>query len=97
MAHPRLLSFVMTLPSGERQLVQAYLFDAAGDEIPLHVHADFWHSSLCVAGACEVYDSSGTRARVAAGAFVEFARGREHAVRALEPGTIAIHVCEPDH
>jgi quercetin dioxygenase-like cupin family protein len=88
------VTFFCTLPNGQQQGSQLFTFDVAGDEVPLHTHP-FWHNCLVLRGSVDVYDSTGKTVIVKAGEFAEFAAGREHAVRAREPGTMTMHTSEP--
>jgi quercetin dioxygenase-like cupin family protein len=94
MGHPTSKVFKSLLPDGRAQISQLFTYDNAGDEIPLHIHRH-WHNCMVIVGSIEVYDSTGKSVTVSAGEFAEFSAGREHALRAREPGTIAMHLAEP--
>jgi quercetin dioxygenase-like cupin family protein len=94
MALPVTATFMTTLPDGRSQRVSHYRFVKAGDEIPLHVHP-FFHSTCVLIGRCEIYDDAGKSAIVEAGSFVEFPKGRQHAIRALVDGTHIVNLPEP--
>lgn len=95
MAFPSVKSFIsINLPSGQTQESFHYIFENVGDEIPLHAH-DFFHSTLCAFGSCEVFNSQGKTLRIDAGSYVEFPAGKEHGLRALTPGMILINTNEP--
>lgn len=94
MVHPIAATFLTTLPDGVVQRVSHYYFVSAGDEIPLHVHP-FFHSTSVLIGSCEVFDDAGKSAIVEAGSFVEFAKGRQHGIRARVNGTHIVNLPEP--
>lgn len=94
MAHPDATRFKMTLPSEIVQNASYYVFHKVGDEIPLHGHT-FWHSCCCLKGKCEAFDDTGKTAIVNAGQYVDFKAGRLHGIRALEAGTMTMHISEP--
>lgn len=95
MAHPRAVSSRHKLPDGRLQEYTLYFFDKAGDEIPIHVHDNYWHSSSCMKGLGEAFDAAGKSVIVKPGKAVEFTVGREHGVRALVDNTLMIHIREP--
>jgi quercetin dioxygenase-like cupin family protein len=86
--------FRTTLPDGQSQIIQYYLFQKAGEELPLHDHP-YFHSTSCLSGQCEVYNSTGKRVVVEAGQLVELPAKKEHAIRALVDGTQIINLPEP--
>lgn len=96
MAYPVATKVLMVLPDGTEQRTVHYFFQDAGDEIPLHSHA-FYHSSVCATGECEVFDGTGKTAKLKAGSFVEFQKGREHGLRALTAGTTLLNINEPGY
>jgi quercetin dioxygenase-like cupin family protein len=75
-----------------RQFMSFNHFVDVGDEIPLHVHQEFAHISLCIVGECEIFDADGKTAVLMPGHFVEFAKGRWHGLRAKLPGTVVINL-----
>jgi quercetin dioxygenase-like cupin family protein len=95
MALPNAISGVFTWPDGSKQPFTGYSFLRAGDEIPLHTHSFFQHGTFIVAGSFLVYDDVGKEVRVEAGQFVEFLRGRKHAIKAITDNAYCVNINEP--
>ena len=95
MAYPQARSFIHTLPSGQRQRFVHYIFSGVGDEIPLHEHPNSMHSTMVLKGPVEVYDGTGKSKLVETGQFVEFAAGRQHAIRAKVAFAEVMNAHEP--
>jgi hypothetical protein len=67
---------------------QAYLFDFAGEGIPMHAHKEAWawHFTRCLKGSCEIY-GDGFDAVLTAGQELHFPSYRLHELVALQDGT----------
>lgn len=94
MAHPVVKGFVQNWGEGRVQIANAYYFNK-DDVLPIHVHRDIGHSALVVKGSVEAFDSKGKSKIVKEGAFVIFKINVDHGLRALEDGTITVHVNAP--
>jgi len=95
MSLPRSHSDVIFDAIGKSTLITWYVFDHAGDEIALHSHDDFSHSSSVVSGRFEFYDGEGHSIERGPTETVEFPKGRRHAIRALIDGSVLLSINEP--
>lgn len=93
----RRIDFEWPLPSGKIQTARCFVFESVGEEIPLHAHEFFFHSSCVIKGRVEVFDDTGKIDVFAEGELVGFPAGQKHGIRALELPTEIINVPEPGH
>lgn len=94
MTAPVATVFATTLPDGRGQHISHYVFKTAGDELQLHDH-EFFHSTSCLIGCCEVFGPNGPLVTVEAGFFTEIPAHRKHGIRALVDGTHILTLPEP--
>lgn len=85
--------FNTELPDGNKQFLIHHFFKEEGDVIPMHVHP-YWHSCCCVSGKVEVEMEDGTKSTLEAGKWSGLPPDIKHSLKALEPGTVTIHVNE---
>jgi quercetin dioxygenase-like cupin family protein len=93
----RRTSFEWPLPSGQMQTMRHFAFDHIGEEIVLHAHDTFFHSSSILKGSVEVFDDTDKIDIFRKGETVGFPAGVRHGLRALELPTEVINMPEPGH
>ena len=87
MANPAGMNFTV-----EGTLFTKYVFEHAGDEIPLHSHT-FSHLSLVIVGSAIAFDGEGKELLLTeASAPVEFPAGRTHGLKAQTDGTVILQI-----
>jgi quercetin dioxygenase-like cupin family protein len=68
-----------------------YVFERAGDELPLHQHS-FEHGSVVASGRVLVFDGAGTELPIAAPHALVFTAQKRHGIRALSDGAAVLNV-----